>query len=573
MAGRETIAFLPRLGSAITADENLRTGLELRCIPNPQTDATRRRLALSRVSGPSIPSDTGCVAQAWEAATSDSTQKRIVTCLAGFSLIFGCVSLALLRRRMPLASALFSVAYLFNAGLSGWLCFRRSLRSPHLKVHWALLSAASGSGLVVAIVGLLKVAIPLIANFATFFIFCTYIPAFLLISLPAGRRYFHHFLWLDLAQTVIAMYVGYAILFQARPFTHDIPSAIGGEALFRLFMSADFIILAGAFLHVLTAVNKDEMRFYRLLSLFNLLGMAAVYVHHVFLLRNPQETLTSIPVLLAEFLAILLILHSAKETSEELPAQSKGLIADLINIASPALPSATLLALGMIVENRFQTLGRVAVITAFIVFVARATIYHKSFEALHHHLEDARAGLERLSYTDGLTGVANRRALEKALNFEWEHSLRSGCPLSFLLVDVDFFKQVNDQHGHRTGDQYLIAISGALSCSVFRSIDVVGRYGGDEFAVVLPSSDVSAAEVVAERLCHEVRKLRIENCSSSTGFATISVGIATCLAFREPTPGGLLSAADAALYTAKRAGRNCWRSERLPLEENGSTQE
>src|SRR6202012_3907699 len=97
------------------------------------------------------------------------------------------------------------------------------------------------------------------------------------------------------------MYVGYAIIFRARPFTHDVPSAISGVALFHLFLSGVLIVLAGALLHVLTAVNKDEMRFYRLFFLLILLGTAASYIHNVLLLRNPQETLMGIPVLLAGF--------------------------------------------------------------------------------------------------------------------------------------------------------------------------------------------------------------------------------------------------------------------------------
>ena len=499
---------------------------------------------------------------------SDSTKRRLVTFFAGFTLIFGCVSLVVLRRNMILAGAFFNVVYLSNAAVGGWLCLRRAFRSPHLKAHWALLSVAIGSTLMVVIVSLFVARVSLIANSTTFFIFCTYIPSFLLISLPAGRRYFRHFLWLDLVQAVIAMYVGYTILFQARPFTHDTPAGLGGAALFHLFLCADLIVFGGAFLHTLSAVNKDEMRFYRLVSLLSLLAVAAAFIHNVFLLRNPNETLTGIPVLMMGFLNILLILHAARETIDDLPAQNKGLIADLINITSPALPSVVLLALGMIVENRHQGLGWTAIITAFILFVTRATFYHRNFEALHRDLEEARAGLEFLSYTDALTGIANRRAIEETLNYEWRCSLRSHSPLSFLLIDVDFFKQVNDRHGHRTGDEYLIAITGALHASVRRSIEVIGRYGGDEFAIVLPSSDASAAEKIAERVCHEVRQLRIENPSTATGFATVSIGVATCLTFSELMPGGFLSAADDALYAAKRAGRNCWRSAGLLLEES-----
>jgi len=489
---------------------------------------------------------------------SDSIKRRAVTWFAVFILLFGCVSVVALRGNMPVASGLFTLAYLADAVVETWIACRRARRSPHLRAHWALLAAAAGSSLVVAIVALLVKSVPFI-NFPTFFIFCTYIPLFLLISLPAGRRYFHQFLWIDLGQAVMAMYVGYTILFQARPFTHDAPAGISGLALFHLFLVADLITIVGALLHVFTAVNKDEMRFFRLIFLLMLLGTAGAYIHNVLLLRNPRETLTGIPVLLANCFSILLILYSPKETIGELPAQSKGLLADLVNIASPALPSAVLLMLGLVVATRYQGLGCAAIITAFTLFVVRATFYHRSFEALHSDLEEARAGLERLSYTDGLTGVANRRALEKALDSEWEHSLRSGSPLSFLLVDVDFFKQANDRHGHQTGDEYLIAMAGALRASLHRSIDVIGRYGGDEFAAILPSTDAAAAEIVAERMCRGVRELRIEHSATATGFATISVGIATCLTFTEPTPALLLHAADAALYDAKGAGRNCWR--------------
>jgi diguanylate cyclase (GGDEF)-like protein len=501
-----------------------------------------------------------------EAVLSNSTKRRIVIYFAIFTLLSGCVSISVLRGNMPLASGLFTLAYLANAAVTTFLCLRRSLRSPHLKAHWILMTAAFGSNIVIAIVALLVSSGPYV-NVTTFFIFCTYIPLFLLISLPAGRRYFHYFIWLDLVQAIMVMYVGYTIIFRDRPFTHDVPSAISGTALFHLFLTGDLIILAGGLLHIFTAVNKDEMRFYRLVFLLNLLGTAAVYIHNVLLLRNPKETLTGIPVLLAGFFNILLVLYSPAETIGELPGQSKGLLADLINIASPALPSALLLTLGIIVESQYQSLGRAAVITAFVLFVTRATFYHRSFEALHRDLEEARASLEHLSYTDGLTGVANRRALEKALLAEWNRSIRSGSPLSFLLIDVDFFKQVNDRRGHQAGDDYLVAISGALCIPLRRSIDVIGRYGGDEFAVVLPSTDSTGAETVAEKMCREVQQLRVENSATATGFATISIGVVTCLTFTDPS--ALLEAADAALYDAKHAGRNCWRSNQLKPGESG----
>ena len=296
----------------------------------------------------------------------DSGGKKLAFGLACLILVLGSASLIALRGNMLLASGLFTLAFLANAAVMSALSFRRMLRSPHLKTHWALFSTDAAWSIVIAVVALVVQPLPLIANHTTFFIFCGYLPPFLLISLPAGRRYFHQFIWIDLAQSAFALYVGYSIIYHARPFTHDVPTPISGTALFHLFLAGDFFILAGAFLHALSAVNKDEMRFFRLFFLLNLLGTAGAYFHNVLVLRNPQETLSGLPVLAAGFLSILLIILYPQESTSALPAQTKGLLADLINIASPAVPSAVLFTLGVIVENNHPTLARAAILTAFV---------------------------------------------------------------------------------------------------------------------------------------------------------------------------------------------------------------
>ena len=500
----------------------------------------------------------------------DSGGKKLAFSIACLILVLGSASLIALHSNMPLASGLFTLAFLANAAVISTLSFRRMFQSPHLKTQWALFSTAAAWSIVVAIVALVVQPMPLIANHTTFFIFCGYLPPFLLISLPAGRRYFHQFIWIDLAQSVFALYVGYSIIYHARPFTHDVPTPISGAALFHLFLAGDFLILAGAFLHVLSAVNKDEMRFFRLFFLLYLLGTAGAYFHNVLVLRNSQETLSGLPVLAAGFLSILLIILSPRESTSAMPAQTKGLLGDLINIASPAIPSAVLFTLGAVVDNNYPALARAAILTAFALFVARSTFYQRSFETLQRDLQHVQRRLEELSYTDALTSLANRRAVEKALHSEWKHSARSGSSLSFLLIDVDFFKTINDEYGHQAGDEYLVAIARTLKTTLQRSIDVVGRYGGDEFAIILPSTDGAAAEKVAENICNAVHQLRMQNRSTTTGFATLSIGIATSVTFSEPTPDLLLGAADAALYGAKDSGRNCWRSYR---SEPGAKQE
>ena len=159
--------------------------------------------------------------------------------------------------------------------------------------------------------------------------------------------------------------------------------------------------------------------------------------------------------------------------------------------------------------------------------------------------------------------MSNRRAFDRALEQEWQRSARSGLPLSLFLIDVDYFKQLNDIAGHPAGDACLIRIAGALRAALPRSTDVLGRYGGDEFAAILPNTDASAAQVVAERLCEAVRMLAIDHPATASGHATVSLGIGSCARVAGEHPTRLLAAADSALYKAKAAGRDGWRPQRL----------
>jgi diguanylate cyclase (GGDEF)-like protein/PAS domain S-box-containing protein len=162
--------------------------------------------------------------------------------------------------------------------------------------------------------------------------------------------------------------------------------------------------------------------------------------------------------------------------------------------------------------------------------------------------------------TDGLTGLANRRSFDETLDREWKRTLREGSQLSLLLIDIDRFKSLNDKHGHQVGDDYLRAISAALSSAV-RAPDTVARYGGEELAVILPRADGEAAVKTAERLRAAIEALRLthEGNPEGGGRVTVSIGAATALAREGGTirmPESLLLAADNALYKAKQGGRN-----------------
>jgi len=161
--------------------------------------------------------------------------------------------------------------------------------------------------------------------------------------------------------------------------------------------------------------------------------------------------------------------------------------------------------------------------------------------------------------TDGLTGVANRRAFDEALDREWRRAMRDGSALSLLILDIDHFKAFNDLNGHQVGDDCLRTVARAMAASAQRAGDLVARYGGEEFAVILPATEAKDALGVAKRVCDSVDSLRLPHPASPRGHVTISIGAATAKATAGGTlkmPEGLLQAADHALYKAKSNGRN-----------------
>jgi diguanylate cyclase (GGDEF)-like protein len=169
-------------------------------------------------------------------------------------------------------------------------------------------------------------------------------------------------------------------------------------------------------------------------------------------------------------------------------------------------------------------------------------------------LSSANAQLELLSTTDALTGVANRRRFDAALATEWARSLGTALPVSVIMADVDHFKTYNDHLGHPAGDACLVEISRLLAGSL-RETDLLCRYGGEEFAVILPRTDLEVAVNVAERMRRAVEDARLPHTPDGR-IVTVSIGVASSPASATGREDDLVAVADAALYEAKHAGRN-----------------
>ncbi|MDH4871427.1 diguanylate cyclase [Pseudomonas sp. BN515] len=169
---------------------------------------------------------------------------------------------------------------------------------------------------------------------------------------------------------------------------------------------------------------------------------------------------------------------------------------------------------------------------------------------------ELEARLQRLSQQDGLTGLFNRRYFDRQLNGEWRRLRRLGAPLALLMLDVDHFKAFNDRLGHQAGDDALRRVAQALQQSLQREGDVACRYGGEEFAIILANTAEDGAQHVADRVMEQVGELDIDHPGSPVGRLTLSIGIAVSDPAREDQPDSLVSRSDAALYRAKREGRN-----------------
>lgn len=165
--------------------------------------------------------------------------------------------------------------------------------------------------------------------------------------------------------------------------------------------------------------------------------------------------------------------------------------------------------------------------------------------------------LEEYSFTDGLTGVANRRMFDITMEREWGSAYRECRPLSLIIIDVDYFKDYNDQYGHPVGDECLKRVAQLLATVAGRSRDLFARFGGEEFVMVLPETDTHNAVAVAEKCRQIVLDEMIPHRSSKLGaYLTISVGVSTVVPTIKDTVSSFIARVDWQLYQAKQQGRN-----------------
>jgi diguanylate cyclase (GGDEF)-like protein len=179
-----------------------------------------------------------------------------------------------------------------------------------------------------------------------------------------------------------------------------------------------------------------------------------------------------------------------------------------------------------------------------------------SLRAAKKELERLRDAYKQLSEIDELTGLGNRRKFDLELGRGLALANRLNLPLSLMMLDIDYFKAVNDRQGHQVGDEYLAAIGRVLAAAVRKGEDVATRFGGEEFALLLSNTGMGGAQILAERIRADIEALRLPNSGSPNEIVTVSIGIAALDPGAAAGTDTLVGRADRALYRAKQAGRN-----------------
>lgn len=193
--------------------------------------------------------------------------------------------------------------------------------------------------------------------------------------------------------------------------------------------------------------------------------------------------------------------------------------------------------------------------------VDRRLVQNRELQALVDErtqaLAQANQRLQLISNTDGLTGIANRRHFDQDLAHEWARAQRAHAPLSLIMLDVDVFKHFNEHYGHLAGDACLQTLALTLAqTGGRREGDLVARFGGEEFMVLLPGSDTQAAMDVAHQIQDAIQALALPHEGAPLGVVTVSFGVACVQPQRDQAPEELVRRADRAMYRAKQGGRN-----------------
>ena len=207
--------------------------------------------------------------------------------------------------------------------------------------------------------------------------------------------------------------------------------------------------------------------------------------------------------------------------------------------------------------DTIELVARIEYHSRFYINLQQRDAAFQALQESQKKLQEINLELLRLTNTDGLTGIANRRYFDDYLEAEWRRAKRQQAEMSILLIDVDNFKSYNDTYGHVAGDEVLRRIAAAIQAVCRRPADLAARFGGEEFALILPDTNEAGVMQLGEIVRHAVEELAISHSAASSGDkVTVSCGGATLIPSQGEVPTRLIEVADSRLYRAKHQGKN-----------------
>jgi diguanylate cyclase (GGDEF)-like protein len=447
-------------------------------------------------------------------------------------------------------------------------CYLRSTKaSGPVRRKWDFLASALSLWAVGEATYALRLFFPSFAHIHVLgpeFYYLVYgIPVLLAISSSNEERDSVLFVLIDSFQAIFAVSLVYLELSLALPSQASAANTLNMTLVYGI---GTWMLAGACLLRLLARPQGEERYLYRVLFGFLLLfavlatPLRGSCLFYSLPIGAYRDLLTDVLFLILTA-GCLLARTQAKTDQPEIETNSFALV---LNNGSPILFTLAVLALGAMVARRDFALGISGIALSLVLYCFRAALLQSAYMSAQHALtrsqralKEANARLKQLSLHDALTGLPNRRHFDQTLDLEWNRALRNQRPLSLLLLDVDCFKALNDLYGHPAGDECLQKIAAALSGSLRRAGEVAVRYGGEEFAAILPDLDLKAAISVAESMRDAVLALEMRHEGSSAHtFVSVSIGVATMTPTPMAAPSELLSDSDEALYRAKRGGRN-----------------
>jgi diguanylate cyclase (GGDEF)-like protein len=373
----------------------------------------------------------------------------------------------------------------------------------------------------------------------------------------------------DSAQATLAIVLIYVTLFMNNHLSHR---SLPASQLTTLYLGENLALVVTATIRLLAMPQGEDRYFHRAACTFAwLMLLVSTPLNYLDAYVSPTNGKPIEVGWMIPFLAVVVLAFSKEAHPQPVADEERRTWgAMMVYNASPVFFTLCVLLLGAHTAQHRPVVGFAAVVGALLIYTFRATILQTRLRQVQESLNNSERNLRLLnnklheqSLIDPLTQVANRRRFEQVLEVEWNRALRSGWPISVVMMDIDHFKSLNDRYGHLRGDECLTAVAQMLTRDLRRGGELLARYGGEEFVAVLPNVDEEGAMLTAEAMRTRVHQIGIENHGSPIGRLTISVGVCSVVPVAGLAREGLVEAADTALYRAKSAGRN--RAERATI--------